>query len=90
MSLRKLLRAIGHAIGDAGLMIGMGRGTAHGDSRQLHGDHLLARAAMFDEGAPGYDRASRPGLLYRVPGRLILAGVALILVCVLFFTTWQR
>jgi hypothetical protein len=89
MNLRSSLRRLGRAVGDVALTVGMGRGAAHGGSRHLHADHLLARAALFDEGARGHDRDTRPGLLDRVPGWVLLLAVALLVAGVLVFTTWQ-
>lgn len=91
MSLRSVLRRLVRAIGDAGLTIGISRGTTSGRGGQVHTDHLLARAALYDEGARGYDADSaNAGLLGRVPGWLVLLVFAIILAAVVILTSWQR
>lgn len=87
---RNAARAVGRAIGDAGLTVGISGGLTHG--RGGGGKtHLDARAAMFDEGARDYDsRAEGGGLLDRVPGWLVLVVVGAIVMGVLVFTSWQR
>ena len=88
MQLRSVMRRIGRVIGDAGLTIGISGGLTHG--RGGGGKtHLDARAALFDEGARGYDaRAPEAGLLNRVPGWLLIAALAAVFLVVVFFTSW--
>jgi hypothetical protein len=76
---RGWLRKLGRALGDAFLMGGIGRGLVHGADRQGSGDHLLARAVLFDEGARDRHAPDQiPGLLERVPGWVVLVALAIL------------
>jgi len=88
MRIRGARRRIGRAVGDTGLTIGAARGLTHGSSGPSNTD-LDARAALIVEGAHSSDGGSTDGLLDRVPGWLLLLVAGVIVILVLFFTSWQ-
>lgn len=58
---------------------------SHAGDLSRGADHMLARGALFDEGRRSYDDERPPGLLERVPGWLVLAGVAALILVVYLF-----
>ncbi|HEV8053806.1 MAG TPA: hypothetical protein VGP30_03150 [Candidatus Limnocylindrales bacterium] len=82
------LKRLGRTLGSAGLTAGMARGVT---GRRSRDDTFLARSAMLSEMGRLHDRDGdhSAGLLDRLPGWLILAVGAVVLVVTIVIWRWQ-
>ena len=87
-TLRRAIRSVGRAVGDASLTIGTAGGLRDGERGQAD-DLLLARSVLIGEGRRGYDDRTRgSGLLDRVPGWVFV--VIVLGLMVVAYVTWGR